>query len=268
MRKIISAVICSFTALLLTLGVSAADFTEGYIDGGKLYISGSSNTGAVVAYYEGSRLSGAYFAELDEGEYHVPLADRYTKIRVWFTDADDVFTVHIADKTVPVPTPSPKAPTAPTSSVAPKTSVMPLESTEPSDDSGADEELLTLEKQSVCSFSVVCNTALESDKLSDDVRAMLPSDGVIAQTGNYTLRQDMTVYDLLAAAAQKHGFSFEGVSYISQINGLSERGCGPLSGWMYTVNGARPQVPVNMYKVQDGDDVKIIYTCNMGNDLK
>ena len=49
-------------------------------------------------------------------------------------------------------------------------------------------------------------------------------------------------------------------NYISEINGLSEFDNGPLSGWMYTVNGRYSELGVGEQMVKAGDSVVFHYT--------
>ena len=117
-------------------------------------------------------------------------------------------------------------------------------------------------------FSIACHNALSSDKLSDELRALLPSDGFIAPVSEYNLTEGMTVYDALKAALSKYGFAADYKSgYVSGIGGLYEFDCGGSSGWMYTVNGEVTMAPINMYKIKDGDVVQIAYTVSLGSDL-
>ena len=81
-----------------------------------------------------------------------------------------------------------------------------------------------------------------------------------------------TVFDLLVRACKENKIQFEhegnGDSvYISGINYLYEFDCGDLSGWEYSVNDSFPNVGCNAYALSDGDDVKWLYTCDLGADI-
>ena len=54
-------------------------------------------------------------------------------------------------------------------------------------------------------------------------------------------------------------------SYVSSINNLSEKNVGPQSGWTYRVNGVLPMMAANQYTVKDGDVIKWIYVCQLGD---
>ena len=55
--------------------------------------------------------------------------------------------------------------------------------------------------------------------------------------------------------------------YVSAINGLAEFDGGPLSGWMYSVNGSFPNYSSSLYNLKDGDTVSWLYTLDLGNDI-
>lgn len=69
-----------------------------------------------------------------------------------------------------------------------------------------------------------------------------------------------TAYDALLKTKlsyKKKGFG--PFIYVSSINGLAEKKHGPLSGWMYAVNGKAPNVGANAYKLKAGQSVKWYY---------
>lgn len=44
-------------------------------------------------------------------------------------------------------------------------------------------------------------------------------------------------------------------------------GNGPLSGWMYKVNGEFPGYGSSKYKLSNGDVIEWVYTCDLGRDV-
>ena len=48
-------------------------------------------------------------------------------------------------------------------------------------------------------------------------------------------------------------------SYVSEIAGLTEFGHGDMSGWSYRVNGASPTYGIDLYKLEDKDEVVYFY---------
>lgn len=104
----------------------------------------------------------------------------------------------------------------------------------------------------------------------------VPSDGVILPKTQYVLRHGDTVFDILDRCVRynKIQMEFQGADknsyksvYIQGINYLYEFSCGPLSGWMYTVNGKFPNYGCSKYKLKDGDVIEWVYTCDLGHDV-
>lgn len=87
--------------------------------------------------------------------------------------------------------------------------------------------------------------------------------GIILGQKTVTLKKDSTVLDAL----KKTNVDFVGSSYVSSINGLSEKDGGKLSGWLFQVNGKVPMESCNDYKLKNGDEVKWRYTCESGTDI-
>lgn len=90
------------------------------------------------------------------------------------------------------------------------------------------------------------------------------------------LRDGDTVFDLLYRAVRYNKIQFEyqgadenpfGSAYIQGINYLYEFSCGSTSGWVYMVNGEFPNYGCSKYELSDGDVVKWVYTCNLGQDV-
>ena len=128
-------------------------------------------------------------------------------------------------------------------------------------------------------LSIECKTVLENLSVLDPALKagdFVPEDGVILPCTRYVLRPGDTVYDILSRAVRYNKIqmeyqgadknSFSGV-YIKGINYLYEFSCGPLSGWMYTVNGIFPQYGCSKYELEDGDVIEWVYTCDLGRDV-
>ena len=95
-----------------------------------------------------------------------------------------------------------------------------------------------------------------------DGAAMLPKTGVAFKDG-------MTAYDALKALAagklDVKASGYFGNIYVSAIGGLSEFDKGPMSGWLYLVNGNKPNVGAGAYKLAAGDKVLWKYTTDGKN---
>ncbi len=137
------------------------------------------------------------------------------------------------------------------------------------------QETMQAEKKLVCSFSVSCNTALANiDRLVPEKQPLIPSDGVLYKREDVVFNEGDTVFDLLLREMTAAGIHMEfaktpmyGNVYIEGIGNLYEFDCGELSGWMYRVNGAFPNFGCEGYKLETGDEVEWVYTCNLGRDV-
>ena len=128
-------------------------------------------------------------------------------------------------------------------------------------------------------LSIKCGTILENwDDLDPALRyeKYVPSDGVILEKTEYVLRPKDNVYDILDRAVRHNKIQMEyqganenafGSVYIQGINYLYEFSCGPLSGWMYRVNGEFPNYGCSKYELKDGDVIEWVYTCDLGHDV-
>ena len=128
-------------------------------------------------------------------------------------------------------------------------------------------------------LSIECGTILDNwENLDPALRyeKYVPSDGIILEETEYVLRPNDTVYDLLDRAVRYNKIQMEyqganensfGSVYIKGINYLYEFSCGPLSGWMYRVNGKFPNYGCSKYELKDGDVVEWVYTCDLERDV-
>lgn len=128
-------------------------------------------------------------------------------------------------------------------------------------------------------ISIEASTILDHwDELDPALRfeKYVPKDGVILERMEYVLRSDDTVFDILKRTVRHNQIhmEFQGASenvfksaYIQGINHLYEFSAGPLSGWMYAVNGEFPDYGVSRYVLEDGDEIEFRYTCDLGRDL-
>lgn len=117
--------------------------------------------------------------------------------------------------------------------------------------------------------SIRCDTAVGQS-------LQAPADGVMLPATAYALQDGDTVYDVLlrvtryqqlpldAQGTEVQGF---GTMYVRGIGGLYEFDCGPLSGWMYSVNGEKAEVGCSAYALEDGDVVAWLYSCDLGKDV-
>ncbi len=117
-----------------------------------------------------------------------------------------------------------------------------------------------------CTVRIECKKILDNkDKFTDDI-SIVPSDGVILKTTTVTIAEGSTAYDALIIAASKSGVTVNERNsafgkYIVGFNGIDEKDCGAVSGWLYSVNGKSPSVGAEKYKLKNGDSIVFEYTC-------
>ena len=128
-------------------------------------------------------------------------------------------------------------------------------------------------------LSIRCDTILMNwEALDPALRSdeYVPPDGVLLPETEYVLRPGDTVFDILSRAVRYHRIQMEyqgadqnhfGSVYIQGINYLYEFSCGPLSGWMYLVNGSFPNYGCSKYELKDVDIIEWVYTCDLGRDV-
>lgn len=126
-----------------------------------------------------------------------------------------------------------------------------------------------------CYISIECKTILSRmEDLTPGKEGLVPKDGVILSRRAISFQEGETVFDVLCRATQQYGIHMEyeytpgfGSHYIEGINNLYEFDCGAGSGWMYFVNGYKPNYGVSKYTLKDGDVIEFKYTCDLGYDL-
>ncbi|MBQ6877458.1 MAG: DUF4430 domain-containing protein [Oscillospiraceae bacterium] len=133
-------------------------------------------------------------------------------------------------------------------------------------------ELENRPDENICYISITCKTAIESGELSDSMLSILPENGVVLESFELEYEEGATVFDVFAEAVRENKIHMEytgtkTVPYIEGVANLYEFDCGPLSGWMYQVNGWFPSFSLGQYKIERGDHIEIIYTCDLGDDV-
>lgn len=137
---------------------------------------------------------------------------------------------------------------------------------------------VTPDSQTV-TISIRCDTILDNyDDLDPSLKSdeFVPSDGIILKPTEYVLRPEDTVFDILDRAVRYNKIQMEyqgadknsyGSIYVQGIHYLYEFSCGPLSGWMYRVDGEFPNYGCSKYELKDGQVIEWVYTCDLGNDV-
>lgn len=171
-------------------------------------------------------------------------------------------TVEILEEEKPVEI-APEETTKPTQTLS-----APLETKEPQ----SAEEIIEAPS---CTLTVRCDTVLKNiENLAPDKVQLIPEDGIILPETEIEFLDGDTVFDVLKNELKNRGIHLEfnqvsvyDSAYIEGIGNLYEFDCGSLSGWIYRVNGKVPSMGCSLYKIENGDKIEFLYTCNMGRDL-
>ncbi|MCL2106609.1 MAG: DUF4430 domain-containing protein [Oscillospiraceae bacterium] len=125
-----------------------------------------------------------------------------------------------------------------------------------------------------CTISIRCDTILSNLSLFKKPADLIPSNGFILQSRTVAFTQGESVFDLLKRIAQSEKIHLEFTSvpayqsvYIEGIGNIYEFDCGPLSGWMYRVNGVFPGYGSGRHTLRQGDTVEWLFTCDLGRDI-
>lgn len=125
----------------------------------------------------------------------------------------------------------------------------------------------TVKDEISCTLNVECKSILNNmDKLKDGHSEYVPANGYIIKGYTYTAKAGFTAYDALKKACEDNGIKLTAKSsmygtYVSGINNIDEFDCGSQSGWMYSINGNRPNVSASSQKITDGDEITFEYVC-------
>lgn len=125
----------------------------------------------------------------------------------------------------------------------------------------------TVKDEISCTLNVECKSILNNmDKLKDGHSEYVPDNGYIIKGYKYTAKAGFTAYDALKKACEDNGIKLTAKSsmygtYVSGINNIDEFDCGSQSGWMYSINGNRPNVSASSQRVTDGDEITFEYVC-------
>lgn len=141
-------------------------------------------------------------------------------------------------------------------------------------DPGKKEPVKTQPEQPACTLTIRCDTLVGKPEELDKSKAeLVPADGLLySATVSFTAGE--SVFDVLQRAMKEAGIPMEftsvpvyGSAYIEGIANLYEFDGGPLSGWVYSVNGVFPNYGSSKYALKDGDQVLWQYTCDLGADV-
>lgn len=184
---------------------------------------------------------------------------------------------HSKNLTTPIAqTESPEPSEAPSSSDSVKATAAPKSSAKPS--GGAVSKNAPGNKSDdylTCTLSVRCDTILDNtDKLSAEKINIIPDDGIVFPETEVKFSDGESAFDVLRRELKNSNIHMEfqktaayNTVYVEGIANIYQFDCGELSGWTYSVNDKFPNYGCSDYKLQDGDDLKFLYTCDMGTDV-
>ena len=126
-----------------------------------------------------------------------------------------------------------------------------------------------------CTLYIDCKTILNNmSELDPDKAELVPEDGVILDTVTVGFDEGDSVYDILLRELTSRGIHIDSTftpafnsAYVKGINNIYEFDCGYQSGWEYSVNGVFPNYGCSNYKPKEGDEIRFLYTCDLGADL-
>ena len=120
-------------------------------------------------------------------------------------------------------------------------------------------------------FTVTLSVSVEEllgnmDALDPEKHELVPFDGLIFPSTDVAVREGESVFDILQREMRGAGIHMAfgtmpvyGTAYITGINNIFASDAGPLSGWIYRVNGVLPDVGPSLYLPEPGDVIEWIY---------
>ncbi len=125
--------------------------------------------------------------------------------------------------------------------------------------------------QPQCILSVRCDDILNNmEKISENKRDFIPENGIILSERIVYFSEGESAFDILKKELKDNHIPMEFVqnpmyqsAYIEGIAHIYEFDCGSTSGWVYTVNGKKPNYGCSKYQLQNGDKVEFFYQCSL-----
>ena len=139
-------------------------------------------------------------------------------------------------------------------------------------DKGESTDIVKDEKRYV-TISIRCDTILNNmDKFNMDKKDYINNGVILSSTKIELAESDKTVFDILyrVTRGKRIPIDYSGnkeSAYIKGINHIYEFDCGKQSGWMYRINGIFPNYGVGHYKLNGGENIEVLYTCDLGYDI-
>lgn len=123
-----------------------------------------------------------------------------------------------------------------------------------SSSSNSKKSTTEVKETSYCTYTISCSNILNHDDVLT-TNYQVPSNGLI-----YSKTMEIEEGDTVLSLLKKTGITVEvSGGYVRGIDNLYEFDCGDYSGWMYAVNGVRPNTGAGNYSLENGDSVEWIY---------
>lgn len=124
-------------------------------------------------------------------------------------------------------------------------------------------------------LSVRADTILNNmHLLSEYKHELVPANGVIFPATQVRVEEGESVFEVLQREMRRVGIHMSSrftpalnSAYVEGIQNLFEFDVGPLSGWMYRVNGVFPNFGSSQYILSAGDVIEWVYTVDLGRDV-
>ena len=124
-------------------------------------------------------------------------------------------------------------------------------------------------------LSVRVDTILPNMHILDSEKhELIPDNGVIFAARQVTAYEGESVFNVLQREMRRNGIHMASrftpvfnSAYVEAINNIYEFDVGPLSGWMYRVNGEFPNFGSSRYILSPGDVIEWLYTVDLGRDI-
>lgn len=121
-----------------------------------------------------------------------------------------------------------------------------------------------------CTIEIRCASLNEvRNELDAPLLEYIPKDGIFLARTKVTVKRGSSAYQVLSQACKAEGIALDaeytpmyGSYYVRGIGHLYEMDAGDRSGWLYKVNGKKPDVGASGYVMSDGDDLVWEYTCD------
>ena len=115
---------------------------------------------------------------------------------------------------------------------------------------------------------------LNMHMLNVEKHELVPNDGVIFPVTRVRVYEGESVFNILQREMRRARIHMASrftpifnSAYVEAINNLYEFDVGPLSGWMYSVNGWFPNFGASRYLLSPGDVIEWHFTVDLGRDL-